>query len=524
MESLEMESSFYFARIQSSKNSQEQLEHFEEFREWLRWLRKRNLITHKEESRFIEKGKSIMAHPPKKARTYIIKFLLVISFTFLCLLIIIIFTINRFTNTSSLQTPLKSQHVPAILPFSGILVDSQGIPIDYPVDVLFDLYADQTSNESLYSGMCMGEDAISPDSQGAFTIALGRDCGMLPIPDTLFTDFPVIYLGVTINDGEELSSRYLINTYTYLNPQSNNRNSDSDSLFELDVQNNEIKLKGDSPKLISASGDFSLVGESLLLQTTGKEFGDIWIQPSVNSSTIFPNGNVGIGRFKPEQKLVVVGAEPFSSIVSIFNSTNASNDSPHLLDLKLGVPESSSQGTFVRFYAKSTMEQTGTLAGSIRLNKGGVVFETKGADFAEYFETDRKWPVGTVMSISQRGVSQARSHESIIGVVSEGAGFVGNSQEGKKGIKTLVGMVGQLDVFASTENGELQNGDSLQVGTIPGRGVKDTTNGSRIGFVLSTENVLKFSNNQCPHEFRHLLDPFGKLIRCGMVPIVIQAR
>ena len=523
MRSVDKEASFFLTRIKSSRTNQEWSKNFREFSEWLQWLRNKHHITANEESLFLQKAEESKINLPQGVRTFKFKYLAILLGLILAsILLYVVFHLYR--NFSSLNKPRSTQSSPKILPFSGSLIDSKGTPIDYAVDVTFNLYADQLSADSLYKGVCAGEYAIMPDYQGSFTISLGKDCDMTPISENLFVDFPVMYLGVTIAGGEELTPRYLINTYTYLNPQIEQGSPDMNLLFDIDVQNNEFKLKGDDPKIRSLDSTLSLEGESLLLQSTGVDNGDIWIQPSVNNATVFPIGHVGIGIFKPEQKLVVAGAEPFSSLVSFLNTADTSTDQPHLLDLKLGVPGTSSQGTFVRFYAESTMESSGTQVGSIKLNKGGVVYETKGADFAEYFETDQVWPAGTVMSVSQRGISNARVNEPVVGVVSLGAGFVGNSTEGQTDKNVLIGLVGQVDVFVSTEKGKIKVGDLLEVGTIPGFGVKGGMSQSSIGYVFTNPQDVQFSNALCPHAFRGLFDPSGKQILCGTVPVLLQGK
>src|SRR5690606_14276694 len=143
----------------------------------------------------------------------------------------------------------------------------------------------------------------------------------------------------------------------------------------------------------------------------------------------------------------------------------------NVLRLALGTPSNSTLSHFVEFYAGANGDNDGTKVGGIKLNNGNVVYETSGADFAEYFQSTGIIEAGNIVTMSTNGVQKAERGKQIVGVVSDKAGFVGNkTDEINKKPHVLVGLLGQIDVYVSTEHGEIGFGDNITVGSVSGWG------------------------------------------------------
>lgn len=102
--------------------------------------------------------------------------------------------------------PLHAQSVPALLPVQGSLADGSGASIDAEVSLTFKLYAAETDDSPLYEET----QSVSVD-EGRFTAYVGEvtalDLGLL-------RDNPGIWIGVAIEDGEELP-RFALATVPY---------------------------------------------------------------------------------------------------------------------------------------------------------------------------------------------------------------------------------------------------------------------------------------------------------------------
>lgn len=415
--------------------------------------------------------------------------------------------------------------------FSGLLTNETGEPITSKTDVYFRLYETAQGGNSIYTGRCIGEEGITPDHAGKFNIRLGQNCKMNKIPKSIFETKSTVYLGVQIGSNPELSPRQPISTVGYSRDSAhlNGRSvgSSTSNILYLDEMGN-LAITAESPAIKSTNGIFTIEGESLQLRTTGKNNNSINIQPGPGGNTVISTGNFGIGIFEPTNLLSVFGNEPGRATISFTNSSIEDDKNTSVLDLKLGVEEGI-ESNFIRFFSDSTTKSTRQgntedlkSIGSIRQNKNGVVYETSGADFAEYFHIrdQKEVGVGKVISITNRGVSLARAGETVIGVVSDTAGFIGNKKV--EGDNVLVALQGQIDVYVSTINGSLSLGDAVTSSEILGYGARENIDKKNtFGYIIDI-NKNKLENNLCPPEFKSSLDTNGNRIFCGKARIILK--
>jgi len=170
-------------------------------------------------------------------------------------------------------------------------------------------------------------------------------------------------------------------------------------------------------------------------------------------------------------------------IARIVDLTTTDDAGVSVLRLGLGTVNAGVDSRFMTFYADATGEDDGTGVGRIRLNAGGVAYETGGADYAEYVNVSSPVSQGDIIALSGSG-KRAVDGEQVIGVVSETAGFVGNAQSEEPGAnQAIVGFLGQI---LTKVTGSIQPGDLITASDIPGVGVKATGKGRMVGTALGS--------------------------------------
>lgn len=100
-----------------------------------------------------------------------------------------------------------SAEVPGYFPVQAYLTDSSGVPIDGNVDLEFNIYNAATGGEVLFS-----ETQTVQANAGAFTAYLGTNS---ELDLSIFSDTQDLFLGVTVNNGEELSPRQRLATVPF---------------------------------------------------------------------------------------------------------------------------------------------------------------------------------------------------------------------------------------------------------------------------------------------------------------------
>lgn len=385
---------------------------------------------------------------------------------------------------SVLNNPVENVPSFVTIPFTGVLKNIDGTVVDSKRDIFFRLYSSELGNQPVYIGECIGEKGLTPEYDGSFTIVLGTDCGMPLIPQELLDTYDPLYLGVQIGSNEEIVPRTLISTGAHLSVGS---------------------IAGTIPE--------------------SDQGGNILFQPAIGANTLISSGKLGIGILEPQHKLSVFGIEPYESIMSVVNISPEDIGTSSVLDLSLGTPSDGNNATFVNFIAGASREAAGTNVGRIRLGNGGVVYETKGADFAEYFDTENKdlFAEHMIVGINTNGIFPATKGDRFIGVISDTPGFVGNSQYDKPEESILVGIVGQVTVLVSTENGPIHRGDVITIGSIAGYGAKRISNISeKIGIALEDGEDVTFTQEACPYMYYIREGYDQKYLKCGNIRILLD--
>ena len=529
----------YLIKIRSEKNTDKLERTINSLKEWLNWLKTNHKISDRDYINTIDQINKIthvkIKHESEKnsqlsSKTFIqsVKAKInIFSISVLLLLIIaLISNVYLLMNLKSIQSNLEDKNsLGRVLPFKGNIKETDGNPLDTKRDAIFAIYNIPIGGKELFVGKCIGANALEPSFNGSFTILIGSDCGMKPIPSNIFDDNDTLYLGVKIGSEPELTPRYQIFTSTF--------SRDTNKLQGLPLgkaksnvpfinDNGIIELDSESSGIKSLKGEFAIEGGSIHLKSTDEK-GDIIIDPALGSNVIVTSGKLGVGTFTPVTILDVSGSNLFNSVADFRNLTTEDDNKTSVLKLSLGTGVDGTDSNFLEFYAGADDKSNGIKVGNIRLNNEGVVFETNGADFAEYFKisSDEEIEVNSIVSISADGIHKSLPNEKILGIVSNTAGFIGNNIY-RDGNSVLLALVGQVDVLVTNIGGEIKIGDKVGSTIIPGYGGKVSKDKFGAGYALETSSNMDLTNEQCPNSYKKLRDTTGKRIKCGNIPIVIS--
>lgn len=206
----------------------------------------------------------------------------------------------------------QQQQKGKILRFQGVLRDGQGSPISQSVPVDFALYDTEDAETPLYTGSCQGEDTVSPDEDGSFSIVIGESCGMKPIPNEVVETPDTLYLGISIAGNAEMKPRYALTTIA----ESQNARriqglapgSGTSSIPYID-QEGRLQFDAVSPVITSSSGLFQITGQTMLLATQPGSGGSLYFEP--DGSVVIPSSELGIGTDQPQAAIDVAGDSIF---------------------------------------------------------------------------------------------------------------------------------------------------------------------------------------------------------------------
>ncbi len=520
----------YLEKLRTTKTVEKRNEIIRAVTSWVDWLRNKNKISDRKYNALlkliedtnvsinVEDNTSLKASFPKEPLSlYII----------ITLIAILSLTLNLyfFLQVRSFSLNNKDEDsIGRVLPFRGTIKETDGSPLDTKRDVSFSLYSSINSEDPIYEGHCTGESGIEPSFNGNFSILIGADCGMEPIPEEVFATNTTLYLGVKIGSEPELQPRYQIFTSSFSKDTSKLQGMDpgtEESSIPFINEKGEIVFENDSPTLKATNGIFTVEGKSLTLSSTQEE-GNIILDPAIGGNLILGSGRFGLGTFNPQATLDVAGSSILNSLVTFSNLTKEDSPNASVLKLSLGTMQEGENSEFISFYSNVSGDNAGVKVGGIRLNNSGVAYETSGADFAEYFEVDDPsvFKKGHIVALTNDGIIPAQGAPHVIGIVSDSAGFIGNIKVKEGSI--LVGMVGQVEVLVSTINGEIQVGNIVGPSLIPGYGSKVTDVNNRVGLSLENSESKYFTNEQCPIPYRGQKDVKGDVIKCGLLKLVIN--
>ncbi len=173
--------------------------------------------------------------------------------------------------------PIKAAR---IINFQGRVTDSSANPLTDPQQITFRIWNEAAGGSVLYnSDVC----TITPDQNGIFSTLIGSTCGD-EIPASVFTENMSAYLGITVDGDAEMTPRQHIATVAYainaetlqgLPPASPAR----PATIPFVDKNGVLGISAASPILRSTTGQFTIEGQNLTLQTPYGSNGSINLNP-----------------------------------------------------------------------------------------------------------------------------------------------------------------------------------------------------------------------------------------------------
>lgn len=273
----------------------------------------------------------ILPHRPFYRSPYL--FVVIAVNLIVCIMIYLFIHEEGENNDPLLPIPVQEGKT---LAFTGSLNSESMSTKNEQLDMVLRLYENPESQDSLYSGACLGENAVSLDHSGTFSVVIGEDCGMKPIPEEVLNSNS-LYVGISIADNPEISPRIELPTSSYAEKSKTvmglSVGSDSSRIPYINEQG-DIVITAESPSISARSGEFSLSGARILLETIPDSSGSIIFHPDIGGNTVVQEGNFGIGK-DPKERLHVEGNQYLSGNL-ILGADQSTISSHNMGSIRLG--------------------------------------------------------------------------------------------------------------------------------------------------------------------------------------------
>ena len=298
---------------------------------------------------------------------------------------------------------------------------------------------------------------------------------------SLYSEAGDNYFGGNVEVGDVLTINELIKT----------TNTDANA---INMYNNGVSLDSYLNLAINLDNDDNDSDEAFVIATNGGSTELLRVEENqlVSTPPIFSTDGLfagtATGTLGYLSAMEDYGADGLVRLVD----TNTDDDSGYqVLRIGVGTDSSGTDTRFISFYADATDEADGTGVGNIHLNDGDVVYDTGGADYAEHVAVSQSVSQGDLISLTSSLGKKASSGERVIGVVSDTAGFVGNSdyERADEG-GAIVGFLGQIKTKVA---GDIKPGDQIAASEIPGVGTKATEKGPIVGIALQSHSGSEVS-------------------------------
>ncbi len=259
-------------------------------------------------------------------------------FHFSILLVFLGFIIQGI-NKDFLLLPKSAQNLFAapstpkrILSFQGRLSDSKDIPINSLKQVRFALYNSDTASAAA-SLLWQETNPITPNKDGFFSTHLGK---VTPIAQSVFSDNPNLYLGITIGDDQELKPRQQLATVGFaanaetlqgLSPITQSNAGVKNVVLALDSSGNLTIGEKASPTFQALGGQFKLSGQSVYLTSNASSNGNIILNPDGSGridvqKALINTSSSGSAAVEVQDTFLVNATESAKAVFTLVNNSS----------------------------------------------------------------------------------------------------------------------------------------------------------------------------------------------------------
>lgn len=129
----------------------------------------------------------------------------------LTIAIVVTLLVVQNSTMFTLGAPAASQSAISTFAYQGRLADAGGTPLTGTYSMIFRLYNAPTGGSPLWDEQWTGSNSVQV-SDGLFNVMLGS---LNPIPQSIVTGSPTLYLGLTVNTDNEMSPRVQLGSVPY---------------------------------------------------------------------------------------------------------------------------------------------------------------------------------------------------------------------------------------------------------------------------------------------------------------------
>ena len=187
-------------------------------------------------------------------KTVSLKQVLIINILSLVLITSLFLVYQVVASPNEVQSQANSDG--SVLSYQGILLDSEGSPINGLTDIIFAIYGEETSGAALWQESHSGANAI-PVIDGLVNITLGS---LIPIPTSVW-ESPELFMGIKVGADDELAPRELISSVP-------SAASAGTAQMALAVANGAVGSNGFAPTWYKAHNSTAFENESTTFMPT----------------------------------------------------------------------------------------------------------------------------------------------------------------------------------------------------------------------------------------------------------------